>query len=30
FDGSICYDHCYFIEPGVNYRTDQAIFWRHT
>jgi len=27
FNGSICYDHCYFNEPGANYRTDQANFW---
>ena len=27
FNGSICYDHCYFNEPGVNYRTDRANFW---
>ncbi|AKJ28714.1 type VI secretion system amidase effector protein Tae4 [Caldimonas brevitalea] len=27
WDGSICYDHCYFNEPGVNYRTDRANFW---
>lgn len=27
FDGTTCYDHCYFNEPGVNYRTDQANFW---
>ncbi|MFH7407731.1 cytoplasmic protein, partial [Pseudomonas syringae pv. tagetis] len=26
FDGSICYDHCYFNDPGGNYRTDQANF----
>ncbi|MBP1120729.1 type VI secretion system amidase effector protein Tae4 [Pseudomonas syringae] len=30
YDGSICYDHCYFNEPGVNYRTDQANFWSLT
>lgn len=28
FDGNTCYDHCYFNEPGVNYHTDQANFWR--
>ncbi|MBP1126289.1 MULTISPECIES: type VI secretion system amidase effector protein Tae4 [Pseudomonas] len=27
FDGNICYDHCYFNEPGVNYHTDKANFW---
>ncbi|MBA1376455.1 type VI secretion system amidase effector protein Tae4 [Pseudomonas brassicacearum] len=27
FDGRMCYDHCYFNEPGVNYKTDQANFW---
>lgn len=27
FNGSICYDHCYFNEPGVKYRTDRAYFW---
>ncbi|WP_010212381.1 T6SS effector amidase Tae4 family protein, partial [Pseudomonas amygdali] len=27
FDGDICYDHCYFNEPDVNYRTDMANFW---
>lgn len=27
FDGSICYDHCYFNEPGATYRTDRANFW---
>ncbi|MCK7577749.1 MAG: type VI secretion system amidase effector protein Tae4 [Chromatiales bacterium] len=27
FNGSACYDHCYFNEPGVNYRTDRASFW---
>jgi hypothetical protein len=27
WDGTICYDHCYFNEPGVNYTTDQASFW---
>jgi len=27
FDGQTCYDHCYFNEPGVNYRTDRANFW---
>ncbi|MEE4732133.1 type VI secretion system amidase effector protein Tae4 [Pseudomonas alliivorans] len=27
FDGSTCYDHCYFNEPEVNYRTDKASFW---
>jgi len=27
FDGTHCYDHCYFNEPGVNYQTDRANFW---
>lgn len=27
FNGNTCYDHCYFNEPGVNYRTDRANFW---
>ena len=27
FNGSTCYDHCYFNEPGANYYTDQANFW---
>lgn len=27
FNGRQCYDHCYFNEPGVNYRTDRANFW---
>ena len=27
FDGRVCYDHCYFNEPGVNYRTERANFW---
>ncbi|WP_066267968.1 type VI secretion system amidase effector protein Tae4 [Hydrogenophaga palleronii] len=27
FNGSSCYDHCYFNEPGVNYRTAKANFW---
>jgi hypothetical protein len=27
WDGNICYDHCYFNEPGVNYRTNRANFW---
>ena len=27
FDGRICYDHCYFNEPQVRYRTDRANFW---
>jgi hypothetical protein len=27
FNGSTCYDHCYFNEPSVNYRTDRANFW---
>lgn len=27
FNGLSCYDHCYFNEPGVNYRTSKANFW---
>lgn len=27
FNGSSCYDHCYFNEPGVTYRTTKANFW---
>ncbi|WP_341674982.1 type VI secretion system amidase effector protein Tae4 [Niveibacterium sp. SC-1] len=27
FDGKSCYDHCYFNEPGVTYRTDRANLW---
>lgn len=27
FNGSTCYDHCYFNEPDANYRTDRANFW---
>ena len=27
FDGSSCYDHCYFNEPEARYRTDYANFW---
>jgi hypothetical protein len=27
FNGSTCYDHCYFNEPGASYRTDRANFW---
>jgi len=27
FNGSTCYDSCYFNEPLVNYRTDRANFW---
>jgi hypothetical protein len=27
WSGNSCYDHCYFNELGVNYRTDQANFW---
>ena len=27
WDGTICYDHCYFNEPNVNYKTTQANFW---
>ncbi len=27
WNGTTCYDECYFNEPGVNYRTDRANFW---
>jgi hypothetical protein len=27
WDGTRCYDHCYFNEPGVNYKTERANFW---
>lgn len=27
FDGTTCYDHCYFNEPEATYRTDKANFW---
>ncbi|WP_250518494.1 type VI secretion system amidase effector protein Tae4 [Caballeronia sp. ATUFL_M1_KS5A] len=27
YNGIVCYDSCYFNEPGVRYRTDQAHFW---
>jgi hypothetical protein len=27
FNGSACYDHCYFNETGVTYRTTKANFW---
>jgi len=27
FDGTKCYDHCYFNEPGVLYQTNRANFW---
>lgn len=27
FNGRTCYDHCYFNEPGAQYRTDRANFW---
>ncbi|WP_032699597.1 type VI secretion system amidase effector protein Tae4 [Pseudomonas syringae] len=30
FDGNACYDHCYFNEHDVNYRTDRANFWSLT
>ncbi|HEX5683715.1 MAG TPA: type VI secretion system amidase effector protein Tae4 [Ideonella sp.] len=28
WNGTVCYDHCYFNEPGVRYRTPKANFWR--
>ncbi len=27
WNGSRCYDHCYFNEPGAYYHTDYANFW---
>ena len=27
FNGSVCYDHCYFNEPNATYRTVRANFW---
>lgn len=30
FNGTQCYDHCYFNEPGATYRTDRANFWSLT
>jgi hypothetical protein len=27
WNGSQCYDHCYFNESGANYKTDRANFW---
>ena len=27
WNGILCYDHCYFNEPGATYRTDRANFW---
>lgn len=27
FNGSTCYDQCYFNEPEATYRTDRANFW---
>ncbi|MDO5681049.1 MAG: type VI secretion system amidase effector protein Tae4 [Pelistega sp.] len=27
WNGSECYDSCYFASPETNYRTDQALFW---
>lgn len=27
WNGSACYDHCYFNEPGARYKTDKANFW---
>lgn len=28
WNGSQCYDHCYFNEPGATYRTTRANFWK--
>ncbi|QCP47799.1 cytoplasmic protein [Trinickia violacea] len=27
YNGSTCYDHCYFNETGATYRTERANFW---
>lgn len=27
WNGSECYDHCYFNQEGANYRTNRAGFW---
>ncbi|HEY9097263.1 MAG TPA: type VI secretion system amidase effector protein Tae4 [Thiobacillus sp.] len=27
WNGSSCYDHCYFNEPDATYRTNRAYFW---
>ncbi len=27
WNGSFCYDHCYFNEPEARYKTNQANFW---
>jgi hypothetical protein len=27
WNGTQCYDQCYFNEPGVNYRSNRAYFW---
>lgn len=27
WNGTMCYDHCYFNEPGVRYHTTRANFW---
>ena len=27
FDGTTCYDHCYFNEPDAKYTTERANFW---
>jgi hypothetical protein len=27
WDGSLCYDHCYFNEPTASYTTQRANFW---
>jgi hypothetical protein len=27
WNGNLCYDHCYFNEPGATYRTNRANFW---
>jgi hypothetical protein len=27
WNGTTCYDHCYFNEPGATYATDKANFW---
>ena len=27
WNGNTCYDQCYFNEPGINYQTNEALFW---
>jgi hypothetical protein len=28
WNDALCYDHCYFNEPGARYHTTRANFWR--